>query len=147
MKLWFLIFCIVILISGCSEKKDVPVNYKKGQARFGAMTVDVEVADTFEKRMTGLMHQESLGEFQGMLFIFDDEVVRDFWMKNTLIPLDIIFINSSFDIVKIQHAVPCKEDSCPTYSSINSSKYVVEVNAGFAEKNNIIEGMKVELLY
>ena len=73
-----------------------------------------------------------------MLFIFKEEAVRGFWMKNTYIPLDIIFINNNFEIINIAENVqPCKEDPCETYSSEIPIRYVVEVNGGFTEKKEI----------
>jgi len=140
----------IFILSSCVQKKTATTPrfvYEKGTVVFENTAVDVEVVDTFAKRMTGLMYRETLDESSGMLFIFDDEQVRDFWMKNTLIPLDIIFLDSNYTIVKIQQAVPCKEDPCKTYSSEKPSKYVVEVNLDFAKNNNITEGMKAELIY
>ena len=63
--------------------------------------VQVELAQSPEELQQGLMHRESLGEQEGMLFLFGTEQPLDFWMKNTLIPLDIIFVNSEFEIVSV----------------------------------------------
>ena len=100
--------------------------------------IDVEIAETPETRHTGLMYRNSMEESQGMLFIFDKEEQEGFYMKNTIIPLDIIFINSRKEIVKIyKHTTPFSEDDLP---SIKPILYVVEVNAGFTDKYNIKEG-------
>jgi uncharacterized membrane protein (UPF0127 family) len=111
----------------------------------GDIEVSVEIADTPEKRGEGLMYRESLPENSGMLFIFEDEAIRTFWMKNTHLPLDMIFINSEMDIVHIEKdAQPCESDPCRTYSSQLPAKYVVEVNAGFSERKGLDIGDFVE---
>lgn len=108
--------------------------------------VEVEIADSPEERQVGLMWREELGENEGMLFIFEEEQVLGFWMKNTLISLDMFFINKDFEIVKIHTAVPCGADPCPTYSSGEQALYVVEVNGGFAGEKGIQEGERVEII-
>jgi hypothetical protein len=106
--------------------------------------IEVEIADSYEERQRGLMFREYLEPGRGMLFIFEGEGIRNFWMKNTLIPLDMIFISRDLKIVKIHSAVPCTADPCPLYSSERPAMYVVEANRGFAEENGITEGQKVE---
>ncbi len=108
----------------------------------GDVSVSVEIADSPEEWGRGLMFRESLDG--GMLFVFPDEKERVFWMKNTKIPLDIIFISSDMRVVSIVTAVPCTEDPCSTYPSKVPAKYVVEVNAGFADKNGITEGTIID---
>ncbi len=109
------------------------------------ITLDIEVADNEEDRMRGLMDRFSLPDQSGMLFIFDNDEPRSFWMKNTFISLDIIFINSNKEIVSIQ-----KYTQPRTTSSIPSDKpamYVLEVNAGYCDKFDIKPGDKVEFSY
>ena len=106
-----------------------------------------EVADTPQEHSLGLMHRQSLDPEKGMIFIFSSDSPRSFWMKNTLIPLDIIFVNSSLDIVKIHRDVPpCKANPCPTYRSGLPARYVVETNAGFSSENEITEGQKISFV-
>ena len=106
----------------------------------------VEIADTTAKRALGLMNRKSLPEDEGMFFIFEDESEKSFWMKNTLIPLDMIFANSNFVIVKIQkNTQPCKIIACETYSSVKPAKYVVEINGGLSNKLGIKEGQKIKI--
>lgn len=103
--------------------------------------IDIEIADDDDKRMTGLMFRDKLAENQGMLFIFPEEDPQSFWMKNTVLPLDIIFVNAKQEIVKIhKNTTPYSEQS---YASGKPAQYVVEVNAGYCEKNNIKEGDKI----
>ena len=145
----FLIAFLVTLValSGCigqgeSGDRIVMTNYRGGE-----VTVYVELAETPDEVTIGLMHRESLDEDAGMLFIFEDEDFRYFWMKNTLIPLDMIFIDSTLTIVDIKKDVqPCEADPCPLYPSADIAMYVLEVNAGFSEKNGIGIGDKVEIL-
>ncbi|MFQ5901895.1 MAG: DUF192 domain-containing protein [Thermodesulfobacteriota bacterium] len=109
--------------------------------------VDVEIADTPKNRGRGLMFRKELGQEEGMFFIFDAEDIRVFWMKNTLIPLDMIFISRDFRIVSfIKGARPCKQTPCMNYRSKGPAMYVLEVNAGFIDKYGIDKGTSVEFL-
>ena len=113
--------------------------------QLGDAKVIVELAVTPEEKAKGLMHREYLDENKGMLFIFEDEKAPSFWMKNTLIPLDMIFINSDNKIVDILVAEPCKKDPCKSYTPKADAKYVLEVNAGFSERHNAKIGDEVSL--
>ncbi len=104
----------------------------------------VELAKTPAERQQGLMFRESMPDDRGMLFIFDDVVPRSFWMKNTLIPLDMIFVDENWTVVHVANAVPCTADPCLSYSS-PPAKYVLEINGGLAEKSNITIGSKLFL--
>jgi len=106
----------------------------------------IEIAQSQEERERGLMFRQALKEDEGMLFIFPSEEFHSFWMKNTLIPLDIIWINKENKIVYIQHnALPCTSDPCPSYTSKQKAIYVLEINAGFVEKYNFEEGDKITI--
>lgn len=102
-------------------------------------------ATTQTQRENGLMGVKQLGANQGMLFIFNDSPqIRTFWMKNTLIPLDMLFISQGKQILSIQHdAQPCTSDPCPIYSSNFPAQYVLEVNGNWAIDNNIQPGSTV----
>ncbi len=107
--------------------------------------VSVEIARTQEEIAAGLMYRSSLDKNSGMLFVFEDESERVFWMKNTKIPLDMIFISENGTIVNIRHAVPCTSSECPLYPSVYPAKYVLEVNGNFAAENGISIGDFVSL--
>ncbi len=78
----------------------------------------VELADTVERQIRGLMYRTSLAPDCGMLFVFDDDQPRSFWMKNTLIALDIIFLNADKQVISMHRDVPpCRRDPCPSYES------------------------------
>jgi uncharacterized membrane protein (UPF0127 family) len=142
MQYRILFFIITLLLSGCVKKEIVEI-----QTMEKNISIKVEVADTDLKRERGLMFRKKLGENDGMLFVFDDEKYVTFWMKNTLIPLDIIFISSNGTINEIKENVqPCLADPCELYPSVNPSKYVLEVNANFSKKNGISVGDSVKFL-
>ena len=138
--IFFLIFLIVFL-TNCTKKPN-QISINNGEK---IIKVNVEIADDNYERQQGLMFRKSLNENAGMIFVFEDENFQSFWMKNTLIPLGMVFINNNFEIVDIKSAVPCKEDPCITYDSAKPARYVLEVNYGFAEKNSIEAGDKVDL--
>ena len=102
--------------------------------------ISIEIADAPDERARGLMFRENLCEKCGMLFVFKEERISSFWMKNTLIPLDIIFIDKDGGIVNIFSAEPCAEEPCNIYTSTTKVKYALEVNKGFSLINNIKEG-------
>lgn len=105
----------------------------------------VELSQTEEERLKGLMKREHLPADQGMIFIYGHEQPLSFWMKDTLIPLDIIYLDKNKTIVKIIHrALPCEQITCPGYPSVKPAQYVLEINADLSKKLEIKEGMKVE---
>ncbi len=106
------------------------------------VNIEIEVADEEAERMRGLMDRISMPENAGMLFIFEEEEQRSFWMKNTFISLDIIYINANKEIVSIQkYTQPKTTTAIPSDAP---AKYVLEVNAGFADKFVISAGDKID---
>lgn len=101
----------------------------------------VEIAADDYTRAFGLMFRESLPENQGMLFIFKNEELQSFWMKNTPISLDIIFVNENKEIVKVHKYT--EPYSTRSYPSIQPAKYVVETVAGYCDRYGISEGYYV----
>lgn len=103
--------------------------------------IDVELAQDESQRQLGLMYRDTLAENQGMLFLFDNEEVRAFWMKNTILSLDMIFVNAHNDIVTIhKYTTPYSEE---TYESTKPAKYVIEVNAGYTDRQKISVGDRI----
>jgi len=95
----------------------------------------VELAKTTQERALGLMFRKELDPDKGMLFIFENEGQYRFWMKNTFINLDIIWINKDKEVVSISKNIqPCKSDPCPVVSSDKKARYVLELNGGTADK-------------
>ncbi|RLG15857.1 MAG: hypothetical protein DRN71_00005 [Candidatus Nanohalarchaeota archaeon] len=108
--------------------------------------IEIELATTPKEITTGLMHRTELCESCGMLFIFKNDDTHRFWMKNTLIPLDIIWMDANSKIIYIQkEAKPCNTPACPTYGPETNSRYVLEVNRRYAEKHNINIGDTAEI--
>lgn len=130
------IILLLLLMTACTSAPSAIV---------GNTTIPLELALTPEEKAKGLMHREYLAENTGMLFVFEDEGRPGFWMKNTLIPLDMIFINSNNKVVDIMTAEPCEKEPCEKYLSEQQAKYVLEVNKGFAEKHNIQIGEEIKL--
>src|SRR4028118_1473787 len=104
--------------------------------------VQVEIADTAAEWQTGLMGRTALAQDAGMLFVFDQEQLLSFWMKDTLIPLSIAFIDSQGRIVDIQDMQPLDETS---HQSAVPAQYALEVNQGFFGERGIMIGDTVEL--
>lgn len=106
-----------------------------------AVALTVEIADTERLRMTGLMHRKELPRGRGMLFVFDREQRMNFWMKNTLIPLSIAYIDRDGVIREIYDMKPL--DISVTYPSAAPALYALEVNRGWFGSNNISAGCKI----
>ncbi len=102
----------------------------------------VEVAKTQAQREMGLMFRESLDQDKAMLFVFDQPGIYSFWMKNCLIPLDIIWLDENYKIVVISpNNPPCsKTGNCSSINPNVSAKYVLEINAGLSNKINLKPG-------
>ncbi|MCO5725903.1 DUF192 domain-containing protein [Robiginitalea marina] len=104
-------------------------------------TLDIELARTEYEIQTGLMYRPSMEDHQGMLFIFKEEAPRSFYMKNTLIPLDIIYLDSDLRVVSIRpDAEPLNESGIP---SGQPAQYVLEIKAGLAGRWDIREGDRI----
>lgn len=110
---------------------------------FGKAEVEMEVSDDKVERKNGLMNREVLEG--GMIFVFENEGLYSFWMKNTLIPLDMIWLNEEYEVLEIVSAEPCEVEKCPTFGGNEISRYVIELNAGFAEEHEIKVGDKVDI--
>jgi uncharacterized protein len=106
--------------------------------------VRVEVADDVNEQAKGLMYRKSLGEDRGMLFVYPAERELSYWMRNTLIPLSIAYIDSEGRIVDILDMKPL-DDNPPHYVSSEPVQYALEVNKGFFEKKGVKEGDHAEL--
>ncbi|MBT8245201.1 MAG: DUF192 domain-containing protein [Winogradskyella sp.] len=115
---------------------------KKAESDALVKTLDIEIADDEYQTQTGLMYRNSMKDKQGMLFIFPNEIARSFYMKNTRIPLDIIYISKDSSIVSFQkNAKPFDETSLP---SNVPAKYVLEINAGLTNTWKLEVGDKID---
>jgi len=131
------------------KKSNEPQFVKKGEVTFLSKDsrqqlakIDVEVAMNPTERTQGLMYRSEMDEDNGMLFIFEQPDMQSFWMKNTIIPLDILFIDNKGVINTIhKNTVPYSEKSLP---SKQKSQFVVEVNGGFCDRHGIKESDLIE---
>ena len=109
---------------------------------------DVEIVSDNAGRERGLMFRDQMEADHGMLFVFDDDAPRYFWMKNTRIPLDILYFDKDGRFVSGQFGVsPCPYggDNCPTYPSTGAARYVLELNAGVGKALTLAPGDKLTL--
>jgi uncharacterized membrane protein (UPF0127 family) len=130
----------LFLLSACSTGKDpsVVIHPKNGS---DPVMVNVEVARTAGQRSMGLMYRKKLGRTRGMLFLFEREQKHRFTMRNTAIPLDILFIDSSKTVIGILENT--KPYTNGPFSIDRASRYALEVNAGFCARNGISSGDSV----
>ena len=121
-------------------------NSQNAQACFKENCFYVELAITNSQRAKGLMNREHLDKNRGMLFVFEKEGIYPFWMKNTLISLDMIWVNKNNEIIFIKkNALPCKDNICYNISPDRPAIYVLEINAGMVDKMGISLGDLINL--
>ena len=138
-----------VFLLACCYKKNKDDKYNTGIIIFTEKngdnikkSVNIEIADDNAKRTQGLMWRHLMPEDAGMFFIFEKEKPLSFYMKNTYIPLDIIYVNKSMEIIKIQeNTTPLSEISI---LSEKPAQYVIEVNAGFCRNYKINTGDKIQ---
>jgi len=146
------VLTVFMIIGGFSAAGDKafcePPKAEQGDLQFlrqdgsTVVSITIEVADTPEARIKGLMERWSLPELHGMLFIFDYPEIQGFWMHNTPLSLDMIFVDENRRILNIaESTMPMSKQ---TYTSRGPAKYVVEVRAGFSKRHGIEEGMKIQ---
>lgn len=152
MKIVFELILLAILVVvfvfffGLKIKAPSPQEYSLGTVCAKEKCFTVELAKTRNQIERGLMFREKMDKGNGMLFIFDKEGSYSFWMKNTLIPLDIIWINENKEVVFINgNTQPCKDLVCPQVNPKTKAKYVLELNAGIASEISLKVGDKIEL--
>ena len=110
-------------------------------------SLSVEIAADDASRAHGLMDRTSMPAGHGMLFVFPDDMVRTFWMKDTLIPLDMLFLDARHQVVTVLHDVPpCRADPCPVYPSTQPARYVLELNGGAAARLDVQVGDKATFI-
>ena len=147
---------VVLALAGCGEDgpattSAAPAATAAGreslviQTDGGPVEVHAEIADSDAERQTGLMNRTSLDEDGGMLFVFDEDIQAAFWMKNTLIPLSIAFIDANGEIVTIRDMGPCEADPCPTYGADAPYRHALEVNQGAFDDWGVQVGDRVEI--
>lgn len=151
------ILFMALFMAGCGQKK--PDNPREngpegrtleftqkitflGKQETEITSIEAAVADEQSERNMGLMDVNELPADKGMLFIFENEDPLSFWMANTPLSLDIIFVNSEMEIVRIHHNT--QPFSQKNFTSGDPARYVVETNGGFCVSHDIQEGMKID---
>lgn len=144
-----LILANVLFVSACFSvvgSDPIPSNFKQQlsfQTSKGRVKFLVDIADTLPKQSLGLMHQKSLAEQNAMLFVFNETDYHSIWMKNTYIPLDVIFFDENLTIVAIvTHTTPF---SLKAFNGHKKSRFVLEMRAGLAEKFELAIGQQAIL--
>jgi uncharacterized membrane protein (UPF0127 family) len=144
--------CLAVFI-GSTINSNRPLTGVEGEVpmvklvnRFGdTHTLKLEIARTAEQQRKGLMFRTFLPSDQGMLFVFDSEAPREFWMQNTLISLDIIFADANGKVVTI-HKRTKTNQTTETYPSSQPAKFVLETNGGWADQSQLVVGDRLEFL-
>lgn len=139
---YFLSLIVLSLVfSGCGATT-LTLRSPDGQT---SVEVRAEIADTQKEREKGLMDRTHLGENEGMLFAFAEPQIMSFWMKNTLIPLDIFFFDEHGEFVSYTAMEPCTKDPCAVYKSAALSVYALEMPKGFREAHKIGVGWTLDM--
>lgn len=129
------LLCVLMMVACTACASSEP------SVELGGKTFKVEIADTAEKQALGLMFRDSMPDDEGMIFIFPNESLRSFWMKNTRIPLDIMYFDKDLKMVSISaDTPPCRVSRCPSYPSAGPAMYVLELNAGKASELGVGPG-------
>jgi len=134
----YLLMVSILFLLGCTRSTEVTIAGNQ-EVRFR-----VRIADNLLSRSVGLMFRRHMGEDEGMLFLYENPEYRSFWMKQTNIPLDIIFINKEMKIINIEEADPCRESPCKRYHSRGRARYVLEINKGLSKKFGFKKGAIVK---
>jgi uncharacterized membrane protein (UPF0127 family) len=132
-----IILLIIAYYYYTNESNTITITFENGK------TLQATTAITKEEQTKGLMNKQHLPPNEGMIFIYKKEQQLTFWMKNTPIPLDIIFLDKNKIIIDIQTMQPCTKQGCTFYTSKQPAKYAIETNAKYSITNNLHIGQKV----
>jgi uncharacterized membrane protein (UPF0127 family) len=159
MRVLLAMLLVMPFVMGCSSPAPAPppaetADRQPATANTGArvvfpdgFVVSVEIAADNEMRAQGLMFRDHIDSGKGMLFVFPEDDVVSFWMKNTRIPLDMIWIDSGRRVVGIKENVPpCKVADCPSYGPGVAARYVLEVGGGEAAKHQLKVGDPLQFI-
>ena len=135
------LICFVLFLLGCDSATQ-PSTLRTTTMQIGSKTFTLEVADTEPVREYGLMKRDSMPADHGMIFVFGSDEPRSFWMKNTRIPLDIMYVRSDGTVVSMRQMRAY--DLTPVPSG-GAAKYAIEVNNGVLSMTGIHEGDKVQI--
>ena len=137
------IIALFLLIAGCTGRTQSTTAVT--DVCFGDTCFRAEVADTEEARQRGLQFRHFLEPSAAMLFVFPSPGIYHFWMKDTYISLDIIWLDEQRSVVFVASDVPaCRHDPCPTYGPAHKAQFILEINAGMAQQAGIRVGDRAE---
>jgi uncharacterized membrane protein (UPF0127 family) len=145
-RLGVLLLAVITLAGGCKDQAPVAAPASTGipttQMKIGSRTFTLEIARTEEQQQTGLMRRDSMPEDHGMIFVFGDDQVRNFWMKNTRFPLDIVFVDREGKTVSVHQMAAFDETNT---SSDLPARYAIELNKGMAADASVKSGDVLEI--
>jgi uncharacterized membrane protein (UPF0127 family) len=134
-------FLLSVLYISCATAGEALVSIRD-------TTFDVELAVTQQERSQGLMHRKTLAPNNGMLFVYPEPATVSFWMKETQIPLDILFFDNEGQLSQLyENLPPCKRDPCETYTGTTPSAFILEIPAGSARKYGFRRGDILKIKY
>ena len=147
---WWLISLVFLIIIAVIIGYYLFKHKKTGQVIIGGKTLNVELAQSENEYAKGLSGRDNLDASSGMLFVFPKSNIYTFWMKDTKIPLDIIWLAPSkvegmYKIVEMTTLTSQNDNDIPQFTPKIPANYVLELNAGFVDKNNIKVGDEVEI--
>src|SRR3989344_8920777 len=131
-----IIILLFLFLNGCS------INNEIKEVCFKEQCFNVEIADSDLERENGLMNRNSLERDKGMLFVFEKEEIYPFWIKDTLIPLDILWINENKEVVYIKENAGICVEKCEILTPDQKASYVLEINSGITKELGIKKGDK-----
>jgi len=138
--IWLRALAVLFLSQGAFTEE---ISFEKAEIKVGDKVVHAKIADNDERREHGLMFVKKLGANEGMLFVFEDERVQNFWMKNTVIPLSIGFFDEQGRLIDVQEMKPSPslmDKDPPTYKSSGTALFVLEMPEGWFKKNHVEVG-------
>ncbi len=133
-----LLLLALVAVAGCARRG--PAGLPIVKIDIGGETVKAEIARSIDEQSRGLMYRREMGKNEGMIFVYEQERVLSFWMRNTFIPLDIAYIKADGTIATIKQMQPLNESS---HSSRIKVMYALELNQGWFAEHGIKEGSKV----
>ncbi len=139
-------FLLALLLASVLAGCQATTNTSQPYVEFDGHRYIVDIADDDASRAQGLMFVDEMDEQRGMLFIFRREAPRSFWMRNTRIPLDIIYLDRELRVVSISaDTPPCRTRQCPSYPSTGPAQFVLELNAGQAAAIGLDPGEQIQV--
>jgi uncharacterized membrane protein (UPF0127 family) len=141
------VLATLILLAACADDDAQDTPPTSSTMTFGGTgaTLSVDLADETEERQRGLMGIRHLPADQGMAFVWPEPVVGTFWMKDTLIPLSIAFVDERGRVIDVLDMQPCEADPCPTYGVDEPYLLAVEANLGWFDDHGVEAGDRAEL--